>query len=181
AGERRVRHLRFSGPADRPRRALAPHHVLAALARLAREDRADRDQRAPASDSHARTLLEARAGRAPRRAPVSRGTESGHRRHRGHHVPRARRSEIVDARRPRVCHSERNEESAFPVNPQLKGTEKLEGTYLFDLATSAKALRLNRFLHGFTVPSNRALFKDNPEAAFDRAGLTAEERRMVDR
>jgi len=65
------------------------------------------------------------------------------------------------------------------LNPQLEGVEKLAGTYLFDLATSAKALRLNRFLHGFTVPANRALFKDNPEAAFDKAGLTAEERRMV--
>ena len=65
------------------------------------------------------------------------------------------------------------------MNPQLKGTEKLEGTYLFDLATSAKALRLNRFLHGLTVASNRTLFKDNPEAAFDKAGLSADERGMV--
>jgi gallate dioxygenase len=65
------------------------------------------------------------------------------------------------------------------MNPQLKGTEKLEGTYLFDLATSAKALRLNRFLHGLTVPANRELFKDKPDAAFDKAGLTPEERRMV--
>jgi len=65
------------------------------------------------------------------------------------------------------------------VNRQLKGTEKLEGTYLFDLATSAKALRLNRFLHGFTVPASRTQFKENPEAAFERAGLTSEERRMV--
>src|SRR5260370_9414556 len=65
------------------------------------------------------------------------------------------------------------------MNPQPKGTEKIQGTYLFDLATSAKALRLNRFLHGFTAAQNRAIFKDNPEAAFDKAGLTAEERRMV--
>jgi len=65
------------------------------------------------------------------------------------------------------------------MNPQLKGTEKLHGTYLFDLATSAKALRLNRFLHGFTLPGNRALFKENPVAAFDRAGLSPEERTMV--
>jgi gallate dioxygenase len=65
------------------------------------------------------------------------------------------------------------------MNPQLKGVEKLEGTYVFDLATSAKALRLNRFLHGLTVAANRAAFKDNPEAAFERAGLTADERRMV--
>jgi hypothetical protein len=65
------------------------------------------------------------------------------------------------------------------MNPQLKGVEKLEGTYIFDLKTSAKALRLNRFLHGFTVPEKRAAFKENQEAAFEKAGLTAEERRMV--
>lgn len=65
------------------------------------------------------------------------------------------------------------------MNPQLKGTEKLAGTYLFDLKTSAAALRLNRFLHGFTEPGNRTLFKENPEAAFDRANLSAEERKMV--
>jgi len=65
------------------------------------------------------------------------------------------------------------------MNPQLKGIEKLEGTYVFDLGASARALRLNRFLHGFTVPGNRALFKETPEAAFDKADLSAEERRMV--
>jgi len=61
------------------------------------------------------------------------------------------------------------------MNPQLKGVEKIGGTYLFDLATSAKAMRLNRFLHGFTVPANRELFKNDPE----NARLTVEERRMV--
>ena len=65
------------------------------------------------------------------------------------------------------------------MNPQLKGVEKLDGTYVFDLKTSAKALRLNRFLHGFTVPEKREAFKANPEAAFEKAGLTSEERRMV--
>ena len=65
------------------------------------------------------------------------------------------------------------------MNPQLKGVESLEGTYLFDIERSAKALRLNRFLHGLTVPANRTLLKENPEAALDRAGLSAEERRMV--
>jgi gallate dioxygenase len=65
------------------------------------------------------------------------------------------------------------------LNPQLKGVEKLEGTYLFTLEASARALRLNRFLHGFTRPENRALFKDSPDAAFDKAGLSAAERRMV--
>jgi gallate dioxygenase len=65
------------------------------------------------------------------------------------------------------------------MNPQLKGVEKLAGTYIFDLETSGKALRLNRFLHGLTVPANRAAFKDNLEAEFEKARLTAEERRMV--
>jgi gallate dioxygenase len=29
------------------------------------------------------------------------------------------------------------------------------------------------------VPENRGLFKDDPDAAFEKAGLTAEERRLV--
>ncbi|MFM9971725.1 MAG: protocatechuate 3,4-dioxygenase [Burkholderiales bacterium] len=65
------------------------------------------------------------------------------------------------------------------MNPQLEGIETLEGTYLFDLARSAKGLRLNRFLHGLTVPEKRALYKENPDAAFAQAGLNTEESRMV--
>ena len=65
------------------------------------------------------------------------------------------------------------------MNPQLKGVEKIEGTYVFDLEKSARALRLNRFLHALTVQANRQLFKENLEASLARAGLTAEERRMV--
>ena len=65
------------------------------------------------------------------------------------------------------------------MNPQLKGVEKLAGTYVFDLKTSGKALRLNRFLHGLTVPEKRAAFKENLEAEFEKAALTAEERRIV--
>jgi gallate dioxygenase len=65
------------------------------------------------------------------------------------------------------------------TNPQLKGVEKLPGTYIFDLERSAKALRLNRFLHGLTVQANRLLFKENLELAFDHARLSTEERRMV--
>jgi gallate dioxygenase len=67
------------------------------------------------------------------------------------------------------------------MNAQLKGVEKLEGTHLFDLAASARALRLNRFLHGLTVPANRELLKQNPDTAFDKAGLSPEERGMVSR
>lgn len=65
------------------------------------------------------------------------------------------------------------------MNPQLEGIESLTGTYLFDLERSAKALRLNRFLHDFIHPEKRELFKQNPEAAFEAAGLSEEERAMV--
>jgi gallate dioxygenase len=65
------------------------------------------------------------------------------------------------------------------LNPQLEGIESLPGTYLFDLARSAKALALNRFLHGLIVPENRALFRADAEAAFERAGLSDEERALV--
>ena len=65
------------------------------------------------------------------------------------------------------------------MNPQLEGIESLQGTYLFDLERSARALRLNRFLHDLIHPDKRALFKDDPEAALAAAGLTEEERTMV--
>jgi gallate dioxygenase len=65
------------------------------------------------------------------------------------------------------------------MNPQLKGIESLPGTYLFDLERSAKALRLNRFLHDLIIPEQRALFKQDPEAALEQAGLSEEERAMV--
>jgi gallate dioxygenase len=65
------------------------------------------------------------------------------------------------------------------MNPQLEGADSLEGTYVFDLERSARALRLNRFLHGLVRPENRALMKEDAEAALDKAGLSTEERRMV--
>ncbi len=65
------------------------------------------------------------------------------------------------------------------VRHQWDGIEKLEGTYPFDLQTSVRAYRLNRFLHRLTDASHRQRFLDNPEAAFEEAGLTAGEREMV--
>ena len=70
-------------------------------------------------------------------------------------------------------------DSGESLNPQLEGIKSLAGTYLFDLERSARGLRLNGFLHGLTVPEKRALFRDQPDAAFEKAGLTADERRMV--
>ena len=65
------------------------------------------------------------------------------------------------------------------MNPQLEGIESLPGTYVFDLERSGKGLRLNRFLRGLIVPENRALFKADPEAAFDKTGLSEEEKTLV--
>ena len=52
-------------------------------------------------------------------------------------------------------------------------------SYVFDLERSAKALRLNRFLHSLTDAATRKLFLENPEAAMK--GLTEEEKDMVRR
>ena len=52
-------------------------------------------------------------------------------------------------------------------------------SYVFDLERSARALRLNRFLHGLTVAEKRRLFLENPEAAM--ANLSETERDMVRR
>ncbi len=64
---------------------------------------------------------------------------------------------------------------------QLRGVEKLSGTYPFDYARSVKAYRLNDFLHRMVEPAHRARFTADPEGAFAQAGLTDEERDLVRR
>jgi gallate dioxygenase len=64
---------------------------------------------------------------------------------------------------------------------QLDGIEKLSGTYPFTLERSVAGYRLNSFLHDLIVPAKRALFLEDPEAAYAQAGLTDEERGMVER
>lgn len=64
---------------------------------------------------------------------------------------------------------------------QLAGVEKLEGTYPFTLKTAVKAYRLNKFLHALIEPAHRHKFLTDPEAAFEEAGLTTDERDMVRR
>jgi gallate dioxygenase len=65
------------------------------------------------------------------------------------------------------------------IGTQLRGAERLAGTYPFTLERSVKAYRLNRFLHDLIVPERRAEFLADPEAAFERVGLTDEEREML--
>ncbi|AHL76896.1 protocatechuate 3,4-dioxygenase [Stutzerimonas stutzeri] len=64
---------------------------------------------------------------------------------------------------------------------QLDGVEKLEGTYPFDLARSAKGYRLNKFLRRMIEPTWRERFLSEPEALFEESALTEEERDMLRR
>ena len=63
--------------------------------------------------------------------------------------------------------------------PAARGVRSAPRHHPFDLERSGAALRLNRFLHGLIVPGNRALFRDDPEAAFAKAGLSDAERKLV--
>ena len=67
------------------------------------------------------------------------------------------------------------------IQHQLTGIEKLEGTYPFTLQKSVKAYRLNRFLHQMIEPAHRRRFLEDPEATFEEAQLTPEERDLVRR
>ncbi|WP_206956197.1 gallate dioxygenase [Trinickia acidisoli] len=64
---------------------------------------------------------------------------------------------------------------------QLAGIEKLEGTHPFTLEVAVKAFRINRYLHRMVEPDHREAFLRNPEASFEAAGLTQEERDLIRR
>jgi gallate dioxygenase len=78
-----------------------------------------------------------------------------------------------------------NDEEYSPVAPfrdlQLEGVEHLAGTYPYTLERSAKAYRLNRFLHDLTIPEHREAFRRNGDALMAAHGLTVEEADLVRR
>jgi gallate dioxygenase len=78
-----------------------------------------------------------------------------------------------------------NDEEYAPVAPfrdlQLEGVERLTGTYPYTLERSAKAYRLNRFLHDLTIPEHREAFRRNGEALMAAHELTVEEADLVRR
>ncbi len=78
---------------------------------------------------------------------------------------------------PAVIHERHRERMA----EQMKGIDKLPGTYPFDLAASVKAYRLNKYLHAMIEPQHRARFLSDPEASFAEAGLTEEEKDLIRR
>jgi gallate dioxygenase len=65
------------------------------------------------------------------------------------------------------------------MNSQLAGAEALSGTYPFTLERSVKSYRINKYLHEMIVPEHRALFRSDPEASFEQAGLSPEERSLI--
>jgi gallate dioxygenase len=62
---------------------------------------------------------------------------------------------------------------------QFEEFSNLKGSYPFTLAASVKSYRLNRFLHGLTIPEKRRQFLEDQGSLFAEAGLTAEESEMV--
>ncbi len=62
---------------------------------------------------------------------------------------------------------------------ELAGAENLAGTHPFTLAVSHRAYRLNRYLHDMIYPAHRERFLAEPEASFDAAGLSDEERTLL--
>jgi len=67
------------------------------------------------------------------------------------------------------------------MNPQLEGLDKVAGTYPFDLATSVRTLRINRFFWRMTDPAHRARFVADEAALCASEGLSAEECGMIRR
>ena len=65
------------------------------------------------------------------------------------------------------------------IHHQLAGVEQIEGSYPFTLARSVKGYRLNKFLHRLIEPAWRAKFRSAPDALFEEACLTGEERTLV--
>ena len=73
------------------------------------------------------------------------------------------------------------EEARAKAGYQLKGIETLEGTYPFDLDRSVRNYRLNRYLHDLVIPEHRQAFLADPEASFEKAGLSDQERDLLRR
>jgi len=67
------------------------------------------------------------------------------------------------------------------IHHQLKGVEKLEGTYPYTLERSHKGYRINKFLHRLTVPDVRERFRADEESFLAESDLSEEERDLIRR
>jgi gallate dioxygenase len=64
---------------------------------------------------------------------------------------------------------------------QTAGAEQLEGTYPFTLQRSVEGYRINKYLHQLIAPAFRERFLADPDSTYEEAGLTQQERDMVNR
>jgi len=67
------------------------------------------------------------------------------------------------------------------VASELRGVERLPGTYPFTLDRSVASFRINDYLHRMVEPSHREAFRRDPEATFAAAGLTEQEKDLIRR
>ena len=67
------------------------------------------------------------------------------------------------------------------IENELRGVDRLEGTYPFTLERSVKSFRINDYLHRMVEPRHREAFTRDPEASFEAAGLNEEERDLIRR
>ena len=84
--------------------------------------------------------------------------------------------EGIDAPNPAVV--ERQQQHAAN---ELRGVERLAGTYPFTLERSVRSYRINDYLHRMVEPSHREAFRRDPEGSFEAAGLTERERDLIRR
>ncbi len=68
-----------------------------------------------------------------------------------------------------------------PYRDQLEGAERLAGTYPYTLERSAKAYRLNGFLHDLIIPEHREAFLRDADTLMNSYALTAQEADLVRR
>lgn len=67
------------------------------------------------------------------------------------------------------------------MNPQVQGIEELGGTYVFDIRTSNRTLKINRFFWNMIRAESRSEYVVDGEKAMTEAGLTEEEKDMIRR
>ena len=67
------------------------------------------------------------------------------------------------------------------MNPQVQGIEELGGTYVFDIRTSNRTLKINRFFWNMIQAEARNEYVEDAEKAMSDAGLTDSEKDMVRR
>src|SRR6185312_7399912 len=80
--------------------------------------------------------------------------------------------------RPTASSVERDRQRA---ERELCGVERLQGTYPFTLERSVRAYRINDYLHRMVEPAHRQRFMSDPEASFEAADLSSEERDLIRR